>query len=86
MKNNHNFGNENAVDDFLDSMYIYGGEGGVVFKVALKYEGDFERTLGIVAMVILFVILGVSLFSSLMRIHKNEIMWMIGFMMLFGGG
>lgn len=86
LKNNHNFGNENAVDDFLDSMYIYGGEGGVVFKEAIKYEGDFERTLGIVAMVISFVILGVSLFSSLMRIPKNEIMWMIGFMMLFGGG
>ena len=55
LKNNHNFGNENAVDDFLDSMYIYGGEGGIVFKEAIKYEGDFERTLGIVAMVISFV-------------------------------
>ncbi|MGN0633736.1 MAG: sensor histidine kinase [Oscillospiraceae bacterium] len=86
LKNNHNFGNENAVDDFLNSMYVYAGEGGSAFKESIKYEGNFRRILGIAVMVISLVILGISLFSSMMRIPKNEIMWTIGFMMFFGGG
>ncbi|MGN0396063.1 MAG: sensor histidine kinase [Coprococcus sp.] len=84
LTNRHRFGNEDAVDNFLSSMYVYSDN--EIFKAALEKDGYVERTLGFAGMIVSLVLFGVAIFSSLFRIPNSKTMWLIGLMIFFAGG
>ena len=83
LKNPHRFGNYNAVNDFLDSMYMYSGS--AVDKLMLK-QGVPDRIIGIFVIIAALVVLGIAVFSFLLRMPQGKTILLIGLMMLFAGG
>ena len=65
LRNPHKFGNGNAVDTFLNSMYTYSG---AAFDQFLSQQNAPQKTFGIVIIVISFIILGVSIFSTILKV------------------
>ena len=62
IRNNHRFGNETAVDEFLASMKLYASD--YSEKIALR-SGQNERLIAIVIIIAAFIVLGLALFSFL---------------------
>ncbi|MGN0610403.1 MAG: sensor histidine kinase [Ruminiclostridium sp.] len=81
--NPHKYGNKNAADVFLDSIYTYSG---AAFDEIMLSEGDTERTAGIVIMVVSFIVLGVAIFSTVLKVPHSRLLWIFGFMLLTAGG
>lgn len=81
--NPHIFGNDRAIDMFLEELSVYGG---------LSYEKDFmnqgalERNAGLAFVIVAFVLLGTALFSALLHTEGNSKMGLIGMSILFAGG
>ena len=82
LKNPHKFGNPEAVDDFLDNLSTYGGTD---FERDTLNRGSMHRIMGIVLILFAFMILGTSIFSALIHIKGNAIMWYAGFAVLCAG-
>ncbi|MGN1423890.1 MAG: sensor histidine kinase [Oscillospiraceae bacterium] len=83
LKNPHKYGNGNAVDTFLGSMYTYSG---AAFDRFLSRQNAPQKTFGIVITVISFIILGVAIFSTILKVPYSGVIWIFGFMLLFAGG
>lgn len=83
LRNPHKFGNGNAVDTFLNSMYTYSG---AAFDQFLSQQNAPQKTFGIVIIVISFIILGVAIFSTILKVPYSGMIWIFGFMLLFAGG
>ncbi|MGN0108213.1 MAG: sensor histidine kinase [Hominilimicola sp.] len=83
LKNPHRFGNYSAVNDFLDSMYMYSGP--TLDKLMLK-QGVPDRIIGIFVMIAALMVLGVAVCSFLLRMPQGKTILLIGLMMLFAGG
>lgn len=81
--NPHFYGNENAIDDFLDNMTL--AEGFDVEK-DLADRGSMERTIGLVIAISSLIIIGIAAFSTVIHIRFAKEMWLIGLMSLFAGG
>ena len=81
--NPHKYGNKNAADLFLGSLQTYGGE---AFDEQMLSEGAAERTAGIVIMVVSFIVLGVAIFSTLLKVPYCRLLWIFGFILLTAGG
>ena len=81
--NPHSFGNDKAVDMFLEELSVYGG---------LSYEKDFmnqgalERNAGLAFVIVGFVLLGTALFSALLHTDRSCEMGLVGMSILFAGG
>ena len=81
--NPHTFGNDRAIDMFLEELSIYGG---------LSYEKDFmnrgalERNAGLVFVIVALVLLGTALFSALLHTGGSCKIGLIGMSILFAGG
>lgn len=81
--NPHVFGNDKAIDMFLEELSVHGG---------LSYEKDFmnrgalERNAGLGFVVVAFVLLGTALFSALLHTEGSGKMGLIGMSILFAGG
>ena len=81
--NPHRFGNDRAIDMFLEELSVYGG---------LSYEKDFmnqgalERNAGLGLIIVAFVLLGTALFSALLHTGGSSEMGLIGMSILFAGG
>ncbi len=82
LKNSHRFGNHNAVNEFLDSMYI---DTSVIFEDLMLDEGRAERTAGFVVIVVSLAMMGVAVFSALLRLRQSKCMCLLGFQMFFAG-
>lgn len=81
--NPHTFGNDSAIDMFLEELSVYDG---------LSYEKDFinqgalERSAGLAFVIVAFVLLGTALFSALVHTGGSSQMGLIGMSILFAGG
>lgn len=80
--NPHRFGNETAVDELLSNLAIWEN---LDFERDTLAGGQFQRNAGILLMIVSFVILGTALFSSLLHVPNNRIIWLFGFVTLFAG-
>lgn len=74
--NPHRFGNENAVDQFLNDMIL-------LQFVNPPYH---YRLLGISILVVSLIFLSVAMFSLLLHLKEYRIIWLIGMMVLAAGG
>ena len=81
--NPHRFGNENAIDEFLQELSIYAD---FVVENQLMDQGKTERSAGMVFAVVAFVLLGTALFCELLRLEGSGRLWIIGLCVLFAGG
>lgn len=82
LNNPHKFGNENAVDEFLQSIEVYSG---VDYENKQAREGSFDRALGFAFIITAVVIAGISLFFTMFKVSYKKEVFLIGFMILFAG-
>ena len=80
--NPHNFGNERAIDELLSNVAIWAG---IDFEKTVLESGAFQRNTGLLFLIVSFVLLGTALFSTLIHIKNNNILWLFGLMVLFAG-
>ena len=80
--NPHNFGNERAVDEFLSNIAIWAG---IDFEKTVLESGATQRDTGLLFLIVSFMLLGTALFSTLIHIKNNRILWLFGLMVLFAG-
>ena len=66
----HKFGNENAVDDMLENMYIYAGYD---FEEDRIEEGNLQRILGMVILLSACCMLGIFVFAGRIHIRGHSI-------------
>lgn len=82
LTNPHIYGNEFAVDDFLNSMRMY--ENGYFERMmAEKTEG--QKIMGYCIFIVAIIIIGIALFSTLIRLDVSKIIWFAGLTILFAG-
>ena len=81
--NPHYFGNETAIDELLDNVAIWGT---MDFEREILASGKLQRNNGLLFVVISLVLLGSALFSALIHLQNNQIMWLFGLTILFAGG
>ena len=80
--NPHSFGNETAIDQMLSSMSFWSG---IEFEKNVLSSGEPQRNAGMLLMLVSLVFLGIALFSSLIHIKNNRIIWLLGLVVLFAG-
>ena len=80
--NPHSFGNETAIDEMLSSMSFWTG---IEFEKGVLSSGEPQRNAGMLLMLVSLVFLGIALFSSLIHIKSNRIIWLLGLVVLFAG-
>lgn len=81
--NPHRFGNETAVDEFLDNLAIWGT---FDFESGILEAGKSQRTIGLLFAMASLAILGIALFSTLLHVKRDKIMWLMGLATLSAGG
>ena len=81
--NPHRFGNENAIDEMLSKVAFWGDIG---FERDILDSGKAQRNMGLLFAVVALVLLGTALFSALVHIPNNQIMWLLGLIILSAGG
>lgn len=80
--NPHIFGNDTAVDTFLSGIDFWTGND---FESVALEEGENQRNLGLLFCIGSIFLIGIALFSTLIRIPKNLLIWLFGFITLFAG-
>ena len=80
--NPHRFGNETAIDDMLSNVAIWVN---MDFEKEILSNGEPQRDAGMLLMPVSLVFLGIALFSSLIHIKSNRIIWLLGLVVLFAG-
>ena len=80
--NPHQYGNENAVDEFLKNMSLAPG----IHLKQIDLEVDqTNRNIGLLIVITSMIILGIAFFSSIIHIPYTKDIWLIGLMSLFAG-
>lgn len=82
LHNPHRFGNENAIDEFLEHM---SAAEGIYLETMMLEKGEAQRTLGHMVFLISVIILGIAAFSTFIHIRSVEL-WLVGLMSLSAGG
>lgn len=80
--NPHRFGNESAIDEMLSSVAIWAN---MDFEKDVLNSGEPQRNMGMLLMLVSIIFLGIALFSSLIHIKSNRIIWLLGLVVLFAG-
>ena len=80
--NPHRFGNETAIDEMLSNFALWSG---IDFERDVLESGQTQRNIGLFFMMVSFVLLGSALFSSLLHIPSNRIIWLLGATILSAG-
>ena len=83
LHNPHDYGNTNSIDEFFENMSIAPG---IYFQSMMLEQGESERAVGSLILIISFVILGIAAFSSIIHIKYSREMWLMGLMSFFAGG
>ena len=73
--NPHHFGNETAIDAMLSNVAIWGN---IDFERDILAEGQTQRNTGLFFVIVSFILLGSALFSALLHIPSNRIIWLLG--------
>ena len=80
--NPHAYGNETAIDEMLSSIAFWTG---IEFEKGVLDSGAAERNAGLLFVMVAVMLLGIALFSSLIRIKNSKIIWLLGSLILFAG-
>ena len=80
--NPHRFGNEKAIDEMLSCVAIWGN---IDFEREIMESGKTQRNIGLLFVVVSLVVLGSALFSALLRMQSNRIIWLLGATILSAG-
>ena len=80
--NPHAFGNDTAIDEMLSSVALWSG---IDFEKDVLISGEPQRNTGMLLMLVSIVFLGIALFSSMIHIKNNGIIWLLGLVVLFAG-
>ena len=80
--NPHRFGNEDAIDEMLANVAIWGH---MDFEKGVLKDGATQRYVGILLMLVSLMFLGTALFSTLIHIKNSKIIWLLGGLILFAG-
>ena len=80
--NPHRFGNETAIDDMLSGLALWTG---MDFQKGVLDGGEAQNNIGRLFLIVSLVFLGIALFSTLIHIKNNKLLWMIGVVILFAG-
>ena len=80
--NPHRFGNDTAIDDMLSRVAIWANAD---FEKDVMNRGEPQRNAGMLLMLVSLVFLGIALFSSLIHIKSNRVIWLLGLVVLFAG-
>ena len=80
--NPHSFGNETAIDELLANTAIWTG---IEFEKGVMEQGETQRNIGLLFMIISLLFLGTALFSTLIHIKSSNIIWLLGIVILFAG-
>lgn len=80
--NPHTYGNETAIDEMLSSMAIWGD---ISFEKDILNDGEPQRNMGMLLMLVSIVFLGIALFSSLIHVKNSKTIWLLGLLVLFAG-
>ena len=83
LHNPHGYGNANAIDEFFEHMSIAPG---AYHESMMLEQGETERTVGTLILIISIVILGIAAFSTIIHIKYSKEIWLIGLMSFFAGG
>ena len=73
--NPHRFGNENAIDEMLSSVAVWGN---IDFERDILTEGQAQRNTGLFFVIVSLVLVGSALFSALLHIPNNRVIWLLG--------
>ena len=80
--NPHRFGNENAIDELLESVALWRN---IDFERQVLAVGQGQRNTGLFFIIVALVLLGSALFSALLHIQDNRIMGLLGLAILSAG-
>ena len=80
--NPHQLGNETAIDELLTNTAIWTG---IEFEKGVMEQGETQRNIGLLFMIISLLFLGTALFSTLIHIKSSKIIWLLGIVILFAG-
>ena len=80
--NPHRFGNETAVDELLSNVAIWDN---INFERGVLESGKMLRYTGIFLVIVAFAFLGTALFSALLHVRNNRIIWLLGLAILSAG-
>ena len=83
LQNPHRFGNENAIDEFLEHM---SAAEGIYLESMMLEQGAPQRNVGLVISISSLIILGIAVFSTIIHVKKCKEMWLMGMMSLSAGG
>ena len=73
--NPHKFGNEAAIDEMLTNFALWSG---IDFERGILTSGQTQRNTGLFLVIVSLVLLGSALFSALLHIPNNRIIWLLG--------
>ena len=80
--NPHSFGNETAIDEMLSNLALWTG---IDFERGILARGQVQRNTGLFFVIVSVVLLGSALFSALLHIPNNSIIWLLGATILSAG-
>ena len=80
--NPHKFGNETAIDKMLSNVALWAG---LEFERGILFSGQSQRSNGLFFVIVSFVLLGSALFSALLHLQSNRIIWLLGSTILSAG-
>ena len=80
--NPHNYGNETAIDEMLSNLALWSG---IDFERDVLDSGQTQRNTGQFFAIVSLVLLGSALFSALLHIPGNRIIWLLGATILSAG-
>ena len=82
IRNPHNFGNENAIDQMLKRTAFWAD---IEFEKEILDNGSVQRNVGLAIIIASVIFLGTALFSSLIHVKNSKIIWLLGLVILFAG-
>ena len=80
--NPHHFGNENAIDELLSNIALWSG---LDFEKSILERGEPQRNTGLLFIIVSLVLLGIALFSTLIHIKNDKLLWICGIAIMFAG-
>ena len=80
--NPHSYGNETAIDELLSNLALWSG---IDFERDVLDRGQIQRNTGLFFVIVSLVLLGSALFSALLHIPNNRIIWLLGAAILSAG-
>ena len=83
LQNPHRFGNEHAIDEFLEHM---SAAEGIYLESMMLEKGQSQRNVGLFIVLSSLIILGIAAFSTIIHIKRCKEMWLMGLMSLSAGG